>query len=974
MILFLLSGRWLSPVINVALQSLFLLAATAFVLVCARNASAARRHLISVAALSALFLMPLMALVVPAPKPLLRVSGTGSTLRREPAEILSTPLQPSRTVSAATASTPAAVSGHSSETPPVAAPALPMVIVSTQATSPNTPVASPVSLLRCLPWLSAFWLLGVMTVLGRLLIGWGRLREMARRTDPALSESLRTHVRALLAEVGFPQSITVLQARHEDAVLVPMTWGVRKAILLLPADTRKWPEERLRVVLLHELAHIRRYDWLTQIFGQIVCALYWFHPLVWLLNRHMKLEAERACDDAVLRAGVRAKAYAAHLLDVVRAMQAGGEAPSAAVAMARPRQVRYRMQSILDTRRSRHSANRPVRTLVLLVTGLLLCTVSRLRPFAWAGVYQLPKETGRITGIGPVVDLPNGISVELVGVGSKPVEPGENDWWTPDGKPLWELPATGHTNFAFMGGSFSPPLLDRTFFVQLHVTSPASRRVDISTLCYVVAPTKPIPPHLNRYARRYRNTSQLLPTRAGIGTFQFGLSPTTTRCNYRFGVAAGPWETIATTRLAPHSASSSYATSFLLDKVPHIGYSPSPGKGRLLSLLGDHAPLGEVARRLVALDKEGKEIYLTRESDNPEGDGYQFPAWAQARVVELRLQTCPYQWAEFKDIVLQHPPVPMRPVIATPPVLPAFRHTFACGITLSLPAVNEKRRGNALWWRPDGQPLSGPLKEYAPMVRFGSWGSDTNSRGVALRLTSPRTLSYTQAIRFAPSAADIHDEVLSGSEADIVKNHPASTWESHNFPRGLRSTTLRYGIAVGAWKTVASVAMPPDVRHASDNGNPNGAELGLSLPGFSKPGDLPTLHYTDTAGKSRQVPFKTFNTDYLPDVARRFVAVDKAGNVIPLPSNNGVQFVYDKAGKPVPLDPGKAGDLDLLVGEIQRRELDCASLTFDRPLWVRGNTLDDLTQIREFRIQIRPYEWAEFRNIALQPARGGSDH
>jgi beta-lactamase regulating signal transducer with metallopeptidase domain len=90
----------------------------------------------------------------------------------------------------------------------------------------------------------------------------------------------------------------------------PLTLGVFQPVVLIPADARDWNLERRRVVILHELAHIRRYDVLTQICAQVVCAMYWYHPLVWIAARRMRFERETACDDLVLTAGVRASTYA----------------------------------------------------------------------------------------------------------------------------------------------------------------------------------------------------------------------------------------------------------------------------------------------------------------------------------------------------------------------------------------------------------------------------------------------------------------------------------------------------------------------------------------------------------------------------------------------------------------------------------------------------------------------------------------
>jgi beta-lactamase regulating signal transducer with metallopeptidase domain len=982
-----LSGHWLPLVINTVLQSLFMLASVAVALVCTRKASAARRHLISVAALGALLLAPLISLLIPAPKPLLQVSGTGLTLHRSPVRTLA-PLVPSaRTGVAAASPENISPSRPATEQIPVTSPVPPRVMDSAHATPVGAPVAAaPVSLFRFLPWLAAIWLIGVLLVLGRLLVGFDRIRRIVRQSDSLLSESLQIQIRAILSEVGITRSITIVQASSRNPVSVAMTWGVWEANLLLPAEAAQWPDERLRVVLLHELAHIHRHDWLTQMLGQIVCAFYWFHPFVWLLNRQTQIEAERACDDAVLLAGVRAKVYAGHLLEVVKTMQAGREAPSAAVAMARPTQVRYRLQSILNAQRNRQSPSRSVRALVLLGTGLLLCVLSLLRPLAWANGHQQTTDFKRLPAIGPVVLLPNGASVELVAVGTDPTGYGfGDDWWTPDGKPVLELPKDQALPFASREYSYPDTLLRRALFFRVQVDPHLKQGVEFSTTGYVVDPTRHLQTASYRYGRNVRSDGYLLPPRPSVGTVLLGLPPTQTRCTYRFGIATGPWETIATTHLAPQPEPDAISipadailnqTRIVPDDMPHLSYQDPRGE-HSLSLLGSHAPLGDVARRIVALDKDGKELSLGVLSYDDRRQIQQVPAWAQTRIAALRLQVRPYQWAEFKDILLVHTPAKKPLAIAAPPALPAFRHTFACGITLNVSAVTESRKEGGLWWKPDGTPLSGPVKGYEWLLgNFDAgWEHRVRPRALVLQLTSSRTmLSYTSAVRFVPSVPDETDAMLPGTESIIDRGHLFPSGTLHDFPKDLRQATLRYGIAAGPWKAVATIPMPTDARHAGPTGDPDQGGVIVEVPGYPKTGDVPRLEYDTLAGEHRDLPFKILDPVYLQDVARRFVAVDRAGHVFPLQSNNAAQETLDSAGHPIPLDPANAGRTDLPVGDYFRIEEDIVDLGYGDTGYRHDSTRFDLNQIREIRLEIRPYEWAEFPNIALQPKKTGSAH
>jgi beta-lactamase regulating signal transducer with metallopeptidase domain len=199
-------------------------------------------------------------------------------------------------------------------------------------------------------WIVPIWLSGVAVVLILLAVGMARIWWLDRSTTASRDESWRRLTADLSRELGLTRDVRLLQA---TGPVMPMTWGVRRPAILLPGDAEAWSMERRRDVLLHELAHVKRHDFLIQLIARVACAVYWFHPLVWLAATRLREERERACDDQVLRAGATPSAYATHLLEIAGGLRAARATSLASVAMARPAQLATRLIDVLDPLRRR---------------------------------------------------------------------------------------------------------------------------------------------------------------------------------------------------------------------------------------------------------------------------------------------------------------------------------------------------------------------------------------------------------------------------------------------------------------------------------------------------------------------------------------------------------------------------------------------------------------------------------------------
>jgi uncharacterized protein (TIGR03435 family) len=156
----------------------------------------------------------------------------------------------------------------------------------------------------------------------------------------------------------------------------PLACGVFRPFIALPLSAATWSPADIQRALAHELAHVRRHDVVIQGLARVVCAAYWFHPLVWVCWRRLRLEAERACDDAVL-AQFDAPDYASQLLRIARG--GAGRTSSLLPTMARRGELTTRVEAILDSRQCR-STRREVVLPIMLVAVLSAALVGSATP------------------------------------------------------------------------------------------------------------------------------------------------------------------------------------------------------------------------------------------------------------------------------------------------------------------------------------------------------------------------------------------------------------------------------------------------------------------------------------------------------------------------------------------------------------------------------------------------------------------
>ena len=193
--------------------------------------------------------------------------------------------------------------------------------------------------------LRSLWLAGAAIGLSVLLIGVLRLAWLAMHAHRITHGRWFDLAGEISRSYGLRRPVTLLQSAHPSLLV---TWGLARPKVILPAAAATWTEERARVVLSHELAHIYRGDWIVQLGAELLRAVYWFNPLLWLACRRLRLESEHACDDEVMSRGVPGTDYATHLVELARALNMQRHMWFPAPAMARPSSLERRVRAMLN--------------------------------------------------------------------------------------------------------------------------------------------------------------------------------------------------------------------------------------------------------------------------------------------------------------------------------------------------------------------------------------------------------------------------------------------------------------------------------------------------------------------------------------------------------------------------------------------------------------------------------------------------
>jgi len=876
-----------------------------------RRSSAARRHPVWLIALGASLLIPAAEIKLP-----------------------SWSVSPERTPVVAALVVPQALR----VVKPVAAPAS----VATASVQP----ASAAQESHRIP-LETIWWVGFLACAAWIAFGLTRAALLVRSGTPWQPDSPRV-VEAL-------SRARILLVPHRQ---IPATAGVFRPVVLLPEEAKEWDEDRLMMVLSHEMAHVHRRDWLWLLVSQAACALNFFNPLVWLAARQMRKESEFACDDFVLSRGVEPTSYAQELLEIARRsrLQTIGTC-----GMARNKNVESRLRSIVDAGRRRNRISGQAMIALLAGSFAIVVPIAVLRAvsgpqIALQASAKLPKiewvesrqvEPNVYLAQDGVAGLPGGISVRLVGVTTP-----EGDMWDLAKNPVAEEDKWREGGIYWQGNSFHRwshgftgdfAAFSRKFIVEVQ----SAKAIKTGFTSLITEPTRTT--ELQRLNPVYAGADDHIPdvdfkaNDPSYSLIELSVPSRSTTGVYRVGIADPNWTTVAEIDNPYHggpegigkerNAPGQDSSGIHLGVEPVVYYADKSGTYHQTNI-GSTKLTPDVARRVRLYDKDGKLLDLP-ENLTSDTNGYML-AMLRAdffcRISKIVLQTSPYMWAEFRD-------VPLRPDFAAEKakrlssnvrgtatgIAPGYTHLLRNGVTVSVEAVTRATLDGKNWtflgqpsWRADGKVLAKPPKIAEWPMEAKVWGK-TPLLSFKLRYDNlPR-----EANTVIHAAGQIDKTFWLYGMYDSSRSSIDALFTSY-LPEA-KTGDLEVGVATGPWKTIAR--QPIDVAEQPEKtGKSTGfAETGVAF--FL--GDDATY-----VGEDKKTVRMTIQS--LKGVSKRLVAILKTGETkvltVATSGMKGVEGFY------LPARHGESTE------------------TYNQLI---------ASQVKEVQLQVRPYEWTKFTGIAL---------
>lgn len=365
------------------LKTTIVLALGVFADAASRRRPAAFRHFVLSLALIGLLLLPVLSLAPVGWKTSLLPARPAAIGARELAQNVRNSLPESVEVPEISLSTVAGGAGER----PAGLPALGLKLRPGESTSPQRLVVSYSSLTAAREdfgvrsvlhtAIIALWSAGLVILVLRLAIGLSSAVKLTREGTVLADPVWHLLFKRFLTLVSLRRKIRL---KSHPQVFVPLTWGWRKPVILMPAGADAWTDEERSSALFHELSHVKRADFLVMLLVRMSLAVFWWNPLSWIVYRKLRREQEIACDELVLRAGIKPSIYAASLLAFRRSAGFRWNTSAALLGMLGKPSFNERLATILKQKLTLKEVKMKTKIMLAAAVVLAVALVGTARP------------------------------------------------------------------------------------------------------------------------------------------------------------------------------------------------------------------------------------------------------------------------------------------------------------------------------------------------------------------------------------------------------------------------------------------------------------------------------------------------------------------------------------------------------------------------------------------------------------------
>jgi len=354
------SSEWSNIIISTMLKGMLFLLAAIIINSFIKRASSATRHLIWNLAIIALLLLPILSLIVPVWEvPIISTNSNRGTVLNEnllPAQtdLQSSDLQNNDTNYATKPGEHTSINESSDSKSSQTGGILSKVYLLTNTIFKN------------LNWSFALffvWIVGMVLFAVRFLVGNAIIQKAGKQFEPVNDDSINNLVKTCVANLKVNRTIKLYTS---EQIAVPITQGWLRPKIILPGEALLWSVNRQRSILLHELAHVKRFDYVWNFIANAVTIIYWFNPLTWYVSHQHYKESENSCDDIVLSNGIKSSDYSQYLVETARLLLSSKLVPRYEMAMARKSFMEGRLLTILNDNKIRNN----LKTSYMFLIGL----------------------------------------------------------------------------------------------------------------------------------------------------------------------------------------------------------------------------------------------------------------------------------------------------------------------------------------------------------------------------------------------------------------------------------------------------------------------------------------------------------------------------------------------------------------------------------------------------------------------------